>query len=63
MSKIKGLNVAESAQKDAEQWVELYVAGKRDAAAEQLAGEQRRSERATTEAIDARLDDLARSRE
>jgi hypothetical protein len=45
-----------------ERWFELYRTGKRKEAAAQLAAESRRSKLATDAAIDARLQELARSR-
>jgi hypothetical protein len=62
MSKIKGFAIVRSPQKEAERWFELYRTGKRKEAAAQLAAESRRSKLATDAAIDARLQELARSR-
>ena len=62
MSKIKGFAILRSPQKEAERWFELYRTGKRKEAAAQLAAESRRSRLATDAAVDARLQELARSR-
>jgi hypothetical protein len=63
MSQIKGFVIVRSPQKEAEQrWFELYRTGRRKEAAAQLAAESRRSKLATDAAVDARLQELARSR-
>ena len=63
MSQIKGFKIARSPQKPAAQWVDLLRNGKRDQAAAQVAEELQRKLRATADAIDEHLQDLARSRE
>jgi hypothetical protein len=62
MRKTKGFTIVRSPQKGAERWFELYRTGKRKEAAAQLAAESRRSKLATDAAVDARLQEIARSR-
>lgn len=62
MSQIKGFKVVRSPQKAASRWVELLRRGRREEAAAQVAKERSRKLRATAEAIDEHLHELARSR-
>ena len=62
MSQIKGFKIVRSPQKPATRWVELLRSGKREQAAAEVAQEQRRKARATANAIDEHLQELARSR-
>jgi hypothetical protein len=62
MGQIKGFKIERSPQKSAARWVDLVRSQKRAQAAAQVAEEQRRKCRATVEAIDEHLQDLARSR-
>jgi hypothetical protein len=63
MSEIKGFEVVPHPRRDAEEWIELLIAGKRQEAAAHVAEEARRSRLATDAAIDARLRELASSRD
>ncbi|MEP7242663.1 MAG: hypothetical protein ABI885_03150 [Gammaproteobacteria bacterium] len=62
MSKIKGFDVLKAPQKDAERWFDLYRSGKRNEAGARLTDKQRETRRASDAAVDARLDEMARSR-
>jgi hypothetical protein len=62
MRQIKGFKIERSSHKSAARWVDLLRSGKRKQAAAHVAEEQRQKLRATAEAIDEQLRDLARSR-
>ena len=62
MSQIKGFKVVRAPLKAASRWVELVRSGRREEAAAQVAKEGSIKLRATAEAIDEHLKDLARSR-
>lgn len=62
MSKLKGFVTQRNPNKDAWRWFELIRAGKHKAAAALLEKERLRTRKATREAIDAQLAEIARSR-
>lgn len=62
MSRIEGFKIERAPQRSAARWADLLRNGKRDQAAAQVAEETRKKDRATADAIDDQLQELARSR-
>lgn len=61
MSQVDGFVVVESPRKEAERWVDLYSSGRLKEAEASIVAQQDRIRREAYAAVDAHLEELARS--